>query len=533
MATRLHADFSGFLRGVQHAEDLILSAYGSNGGNVMLCGAQERRVFDDGFKALEIYLPSDPVEREAVAYLHGAAAAAHGLAGDGTSTTVLLTAAMIRAGRMLRNKGFSAREVVSELRSICGFVVSYLRANAAPPEERDVVSAVTLAMHGDENAGRKIGSFLHKAGENAVMVPQHVVGGQGLDVVMKDGLVWGAGVSAAAMLGRDTKREMEDVFVIMSAEPMADMQAADWGAIRHAVAAAGAGSILLICPDVSGTVLSTFTRESASGGKWTSVGVPDKMNAWEFLNDLASVIGGKVIDASKGNIAGNRESRTGFDVSWFGRIGKFTATERSSCIEIDAQIGPRLESLRSALEARLEDSDVSNNEFAKNAVKARLQFLSGSYGQVLIPYYSQSQYSAVWESVQDGVLAGRAALKGVLPGCSKSLYAAWLNSLERMSEGEYNETIYDALWAAMCHTWYVQVHRDGPEMPDGNLDDYWNTVDTRTREVVDAREAGIVDGLLVVETAVNVAMEVAIPVIETNMLIVFEPDGPVSDEGAN
>lgn len=513
--TRLESDFSRFMAGLESAEKLILAAYGATGGNVLLCGGEDLRVFDDGFKALQIFVPSDPVECEAVRYLFGAAQSARVMVGDGTSTTVLLTVALIRAGRALREQGHSARAVVAAIRDAAVAILEHMKEHAATPNESDVVAAVTLAMHGDKASGEQIGSFMHKAGKNAAIVAQQVFGGESISLEHKQGLVWNAGVMSKAMLGDAARKTLNNVAVIMSAVPQSDMQGVAWRRINHALNAAGAKSVLLICPEASGSVLATFTREASMGRDWSIVGVPDKMNAWGFLNDLAAVIGGKVIDDLKGNIAENEEG--GFNEEWLGVIGSFHATERNSCADIDEAMVDFLDLHRTKLELLLASSDFASDDRAKDALKNRLQFLSGFYGSINIPYISESQFSATKESVEDGYLAGKAALEGVLPGGGKALVAA-VNDL-LVDKGHQ---LCVEVAAAFRYTWDAQVK----SVPVGkkSIDVYWNTVDTRTGEVVDAREVGILDSYAVLEAVVKIAVEVSIPVIEANMLIVAEAE---------
>lgn len=524
--TRLETSFDRFMAGVASAEQLIAAAYGAKGGNVMLCGGESNQIFDDGFKALQMLEPSDVVSREAVSILFGAAAAAHGLVGDGTSTTVLLTAALIRAGRKLRDEGFSAREVSAAIRKCASDVIEHMKEHAVAPDEADVCAAVTLAMHGDERVGGMIGSFLHKAGENAVVVANHVMGGKEITLDMKEGLVWKSGVMAKPMLRGGTRVDMEGVHVVMCATPMADMQSAEWAAINHALKSVGAKSLLLICPEAQGTVLATFTRNATDGHDWCIVGVPDKLNAFDFLSDLAAVIGGKVIDDIRGNIGDQ------FDVSWLGYIPGISITDSSSCIDLnDVTLKTNVERLRVELEEQLQDQEVASKDALKDALKNRLRFLSGFYAAINIPWISQGQFSAIRESVDDGVLAGRAALKGVLPGCSKALTSAIISVFD-LNKEENQSGIALELHLAFSRTWAIQV--DGVIPVRNSLKEYWNTVDTRTGACVDARQAGIIDSLAVLETAVNIAVEVAIPIIETNILIVAESDSQaVLAAGAN
>lgn len=501
--TVISSDFTTFNRGLDMAVELLESAYGVKGGNVVLCGTQDRRVFDDGFKALEIFSPKDPVEREAVLQLYGAANATRSLCGDGTSTTALLAAEFVRCGRSMRSKG-SAKRVTERLKAAVDYVVSHVNASKAPATERDVVNAVKLAMHGDAASAEQIGRFRHAYGPDSVMFAQATFGAGEVKVVEDRGLVWMRGAASQALLRGEQRVKMGPTLVVMSADPCGDLQSPEWRRILEAFAqVAGPNTgLLLVCPEASGNLLATFSMQAGSGKSRSVSLVPDGLKSWEFLSSLAAVIGGRVISSVNGNI-GDR-----FDQSWFGAVPSVEVGSVSTVLGVDDVILQRMGSERVRLSGMLEGAE---NDRERNSIKERLAFYSGVFGRIDIPYVSESQFAALKETVEDGVLAGKAALSGVVPGCGKALLEA-----SRCLRSDLGEDVLSDCFASLYHRL---------SSPSGEVvfEGYWDTVDMSGDGgvVVDARESGIVDSAEVVMTAVKVAASVAAPLIEANMLVVY------------
>ena len=492
-----------FLAGIDAGESVVKATYGALGGNVMVCGGHDREVFDDGMKAIQSVLPLDPVAREAVFFLRDAAVAQHSKVGDGTSTAILLTAALIRAGRKLRADGHSANYICQELDAFiahCCDRIEDLKSIAVP--ESIVTKVATLAMHGNSDWGATIGSLVHKLGHSGSIsfAPSK---GSSMESVIRTGFVWNGGAVDDSML-TNGRMEMTNTLVFMINERVENIETEWWHAVirgwKSECQRTGIRmGLLCVCQGAAGSVMSTF----AGNPGWGIVKVPNNVNPVAFFEDLSMVVGGTVYDTLRGNMPEK------FDQDGFGKIcTSFWATRKHCCIVLEGDedaevaVADHTETLRAMYAAdALRDDPASQAEF-----EARMAILGGGFGEIRVPYVSEVSFSATREILEDGFMAAKASLDGIVPGAGNALaYAAWdPTHPTRMLQESLSSVAMLAGARAGCG------------------DEPWTVKNGRTKEVGNAIELGVIDGASVVISALRVAAAVAKQVVNTNVIIVRE-----------
>lgn len=487
-----------FLSGLELVEEVVGATYGGDGGNVMVAGAHGRQVFDDGYKALTALVPSDPIAREAVFYMRDAADAQRRTVGDGTSTTALLSAGLIRAGLELKQAGHKPSEIVEAFGDLVNEMVLHLKAMARTDVPREaVVKAATLAMHGRRDLGEVIGGLVSDLGKDGEVM---FVKGKGGDVsaIKREGLVWKGGVVDAAMLQGSSRMEMKDTLVFFLNDSVDNIQASFWAQVFEAFQQMCASDkkqygLLLVCNGAGGSVLSTFMKQG-----WGIVRTPPGINPSLSLADLAAVTGGRVY----GNLHGNIPDT--FDYTGFGIIPGFFATKYNTCISLDEDVLEEANRRADILRDSYASDDLKSSEADQGELALRLAVLSGGFGEVSVPYVSEVDFSSLKEVLEDGYLTAKAALEGVLPGGGSALYAA--------------SRQLPPIGAAAFFSMAIRGVTDLAGGSGSSLEP-WIVYDVRIQEHGDAVELGILDAFKVVESALRIANSTAAQVINTRCVL--------------
>lgn len=391
---------------------VVLAAFGPNGGQVMIAGGEERVGFDDGYRAIQRFVSDDPLTREATAYLCDAARAQHETVGDGTSTAMLLTDGFIRMGEVLRKK--KVMSTPDLLRAIDALVDQSIE-NLDNMADRDVTEAILqriarLSMHGDSAMGNIVGSLVWQLGRHGAITASSKAGGN-LETIMEEGFVWTGGVYDESMFTSGSRFECDEALVMMVNGPQENIESALWeralSAYRAICSTSGKNyGLILVCPSAAGSVTSSFSR---SPGKCV-IRTPRNIPSHLFLEDLSSVIGGIVVD----NARGSMDDR--FSGAHFGRVSGLFATKHFSCIRMTEEQEESAVEAMEALKQYYSDVSLKDDPSAKSIEKSRMACLAGRVGEIRVPFFAESQFSAIREVVEDGIGAAKAAFDGWLPG---------------------------------------------------------------------------------------------------------------------
>lgn len=160
--------------GVKKGADIVASTLGPAGRNVLI----ERKnrtpiVVDDGITAINNLILEDELENLGANSLVDAATKASDFAGDGTSTTIVLTRAIYESGKKLLGlMGFGKTpfEIKEELETAKKEVIEKLQAKSKPIKTKEEIKSVALAAYNDEPMAEVVADMIEKVGENGVVI---------------------------------------------------------------------------------------------------------------------------------------------------------------------------------------------------------------------------------------------------------------------------------------------------------------------------------------------------------------------------
>ena len=291
----------GLERGLNILADAVKVTLGPRGRNVVLekkWGAPT--ITNDGVSiAKEIEL-DDPYEKIGAELVKEVAKKTDDVAGDGTTTSVVLAQALVREG--LRNVAAGA-DPISLKRGIekaTAAVIAALIAGAKEIETKEEIAATASISAADPEIGALIAEAIDKVGKEGVVTVEES-NTFGTELELTEGMRFDKGYLSAYFVTDQERQEavFEDPYILIANSKISNIK--DLLPIVDKVIQSGK-QLLIIAEDVDGEALATLVVNKIRGiFKSVAVKAPgfgDRRKAQ--LQDIAILTGGQVISEEVG-----------------------------------------------------------------------------------------------------------------------------------------------------------------------------------------------------------------------------------------
>jgi chaperonin GroEL len=340
-------------------------------------------------------------------------------AGDGTTTSTVLTAALFSEGLKLISAGFSGTDVKNGIDLAVEEVSQNLTKMSRPVESSDdLLRVATISANGEASLGELIRSAIVKVGADGVVAVEEAKGfASSLTVV--DGLRISRGFVSPYFVTNSDKMlcELEKPLILMVHRRLDSMK--EIAPLLEKVLAANR-SLLIISEDVDGDALQGLVTNKVRGIlKVCAVRMPgDGASKFEFAEDVATMLGTKVFSAADME----RLSASNFSLDTLGNCTKVQVS-RTECVIVGSNPDrERSKERAQALRERLESTPDDNE---RRTMKDRLAALSGGVAVLRVGGATEAELRERRDRVDDALHATQAALRdGVLPGGGVALARA-------------------------------------------------------------------------------------------------------------
>lgn len=415
--------------GLDKAANAIKVTLGPKGRYVVLekgFGAPE--ICDDGVTiAKEIEL-EDKIENLGAEIVKEVAEKTNDVAGDGTTTAVVLTQAIATEG--LKNVAAGANPLALRrgIEKGVKVVVEELKKLAKPISKKEEIAQVATIAALDPKIGNMIADVISEVGKDGVVTVEESKK-FGLEKEVVRGLQFDRGYVSPYMVTDPERMEaiLEDPYILVTDRKISAM--AEILPAMEKIAQSGKKELLIIADEVEGDALATLVVNKLRGVfKTLAVKAPgfgDRKK--ELLQDIAVVTGAQVISEDLGLKLENVELKQ------LGRARKVVSTkEKTTIIEGKGEkekIDERVAQIRNALKE-------TESEFDKEKLQERLAKLVGGVAVIKVGATTEVEQKAKQRKTEDALNATRAAVEaGVLPGGGVALLRAsaalsQLNNLE-------------------------------------------------------------------------------------------------------
>ncbi|CAL9062740.1 unnamed protein product [Musa banksii] len=514
---------AAMLQGVNELAEAVKVTMGPKGRTVIIEKSHGGvKVTKDGVtvaKSIEFKERSKNVGADLVKQV---AKATNTAAGDGTTCATVLTQAILAEGCKSLASGVNVMDLRHGINMAVDTIISHLKHRAwmiSTPEE--ITQVATISANNEREIGELIARAMERVGKDGVIT---VSDGNTLDNEMEvvEGMKLGRGYISPYFITdvKTQKCELENPLILIHDKKISDMNSL----VRILeLALKNHRALLIVAEDLESNALAMLLlNKHRAGIKVCAIKAPGfGENRRANLEDLAILTGGEVITEDHGM---NLQT---VKVEMLGTAKKVTVSLDDTIILHGGGdkklIEERCEQLRTTMEK-------STAMFDKEKAQERLSKLSGGVAVLKIGGASEAEVGEKKDRVTDALNAARAAVEeGILPGGGVSLLYA-TKELDKIQTSNSDENIgvqiiKNALKAPTL-TIAGNAGVDGAVVV-GKLLEQENLnlgYDAAKGEYVDMVEAGIIDPLKVVRTALVDAASVSVLLTTTEAAVVELPD---------
>ena len=510
------------MEGINTLADAVVSTLGPNGRNVLIDQSPSLpQSTKDGVTVAKNVVVDGKLQNLGVQVVKAAAMKTADKAGDGTTTSTLLAREMIKAGLSHLNNGVNAVEIKRGIDNAVKQVIEILRNNSEDiSSEEQLEQVATISANNDVEIGKLIATALEKVGRDGVVhIEESKSGETYLETV--EGMQFNKGYKSHFFVTDNNTMtcKLEDAYILIANYKFTNVK--ELLPILEQVSATNK-SLLIIADDVENEALATLIVNKARGTlKVAAVKAPDFGDRRKLvLEDIATVTGGVVFDPDKGMKLDK------FSWDWFGQARAITITKEETTIVDGKGDEKAIEQRVSELQSQIEKADTP---YAVEQLQNRLAKMVGGVSIIHVGGFNETEMGETKDRVDDALHATKAALEeGIVPGGGAALLYAREGIKELNNIG--SQIVYQA-----CGKPFEQILINaGYSSTDAQMigkykliesgNDTWTGYNLKTEEVVNMKEAGIIDPTKVTRTALENAASVAGTLLLTECTLVPLPE---------
>lgn len=514
--------------GVDKVADAVRVTLGPRGRNVVLDkGFGGPTITNDGVTiAKEIEL-KDKIENMGAEIVKEVANKTNEVAGDGTTTAVVLMQSIVEEGMKRITMGLNAMGVRAGIERAAADVVDILQRIAKPIQTKEEIRQVASIAAESDELGKIIADTIDIVGKDGVVTVEESQS-FGVEKEVVKGLEFDKGYVSPYMITNPERMEAEykDVAILITDKKLTSVQ--EILPLLEKLAQTGKKELVIICDDVEGEALATFVVNKLRGTfsvlAVKSPGYGDRKK--EMLEDIAITTGGQVISEELGVKFENAE------LTMLGHANRVIASKDSTVVVggkgKKADIENRVEQLRRQLEG-------SDSKFDKEKLEERIAKLAGGVAVIRVGAATETEMKYLKLKIEDAVNATKAAIEeGVVPGGGTALIKAAAKVAENKPEGKKSdeavlvgyEIVLRALEVPLKQIALNAGKDDGSVVVDRVKRGKGNTgYDAKADEMVsDMLEAGIIDPVKVTKSCLQNAASAAAILLTTEAAVADEPE---------
>jgi chaperonin GroEL len=513
------------LRGVNILANAVQVTLGPKGRNVVMeksFGAP--RITKDGVTVAGDIELENKFENMGARLVREVASKTSYVAGDGTTTAIVLAASLVREGTKAVAAGMNPMDLKRGIELAAEAVVEDLKRNSKKITSNDeIVQVGTISANGDAEIGKLLAEAVKKVGnEGVITVDEAKSLGTELDVV--EGMQFDRGyVSPYFITNSDKMRvEMENPYVLAYEKKLSDLR--ELLPLLEALAQTGK-PLLIIAEEVEGEALATLVVNKLRGGlKVAAVKAPgfgDRRKA--MLQDVAILTGGTAFMEDLGM---KLENAT---LDMLGRARTAVIDRESTMIVGGAGKKADIEARINEIKQHIAET---TSDYDREKLEERLAKLAGGVAVIHVGGATEIDVRERKDRVDDAMHATRAAVEeGILPGGGVALLRAAkvLDRVKPANEDQKHgvDIVKKAIsWPARQIA--LNAGADGSVVVGKILEkeQYNWGYDAQTGRYGDLVSKGIIDPTKVVRTALQDAVSVAGLLITTEAMVAELPTPP-------
>ena len=508
--------------GIDILADAVKITLGPRGRNVVLDKKfGPPQVCSDGVTiAKEIELP-DAFENMGAQLLKEAATKTNDAAGDGTTTSIVLSQAIIHEGFKNVTAGANPMAIKRGIDHAVVRIVTELQGMSQVVETRERIGQVASLSAHEDAIGETIAEAMEKVGKDGVITVEE---SRGLtdEIEYVEGMQVDRGYTSPYFITNAERMEaaIEDAYLIITDKKVSSV--ADLVPALEKLLQAGQKNVVIVAEDIDGEALATLVVNKLRGIMNVlavkAPGFGDRRK--DMLEDIAILTGGIVISEETGR---RLDSAT---IEDFGRARRISSTKDDTTIVEGHGSEEAIQARINQLKAQIEDT---TSEYDREKLQERMAKLSGGVAVIKVGAATEIELKERKARVEDALSATRAAVEeGIVPGGGVALVRAQraLDTVEGLTVDELVGV--NVVRRALEQPLKLIVENAGSEgavvlnQVKHQSDDYG--YDAELGEFGPMLERGIIDPVKVTRSALQNAASVAAMVLTTESMITEIPE---------
>ena len=510
--------------GIDQISKAVKSTLGPRGNTVLIESQVHTHgitVTKDGVTVARAVDLLDPVENLAVRIMKQAAEKTATEAGDGTTTAIVLTEALVKAGDSMIEPMDNRTEILREVSDLGGKLIDKLKKKALKITPRRLKDVAVISANNDKEIGKVIAQTYSDVGEDGIVTVEKSDSSETYSETTY-GIKIDRGFSSPLFINNQKKDEciFEDVHILVSDAEITNILQIE--AVLKPIINEHK-KFLIIAPAQSNVVNTLAANVMKSGLSLCHITPPNfGFKQHELMQDIAVAVGATYFS-----------EKTGDDLSLItfndlGHASKVIVGRDSSIVVKDKNeainVQDRVNQLWDAHKLAKKKDD-------KDFILSRIASLTGGRGVIYVGGRTDLEQKELYDRVDDAVCAVRSAMQeGILPGSGLTLYQLSLElqrqikSIKSPAKKIANAILGQALLAPIQQI----LENAGKSFEDiYESDEYLLTqletpswgYDVKNEKYGDLLRLGIIDPMKVTKNALQNAISVATTLLSTNAII--------------
>ncbi len=493
--------------------DPVRQTLSPRGGNVAYTDDKgDVRYTNDGFTIVNNISVKDEVENAIIEILKGGSRKTNIEAGDGTSSTLLMSSILIKEGLRLIEDGHNQMEVRDELIKFAENITKELKKNVIEvKDDKDIKFIANISASNDDVIASNVVKIIKVVGQSGQVIIDRGFTPD-TEIIEDTGFVIRGGVFAEELADKQLQTSMMDVPVLITDKRL--YYKAEAETILNTVLNAGYKEVVIIAQDFIGECLPYFVANHVNNNIRVILISEKKLN---LLEDLAIYLYGEVISDKKGTLIDK------VTINNFSMAKKVFSDPNKSIISRDKKeanngITKRVKVLQAEMKK------IGNKQDPEyKALENRISSLTT--GMITIKVGGSTPLEIIEKAhrYEDAINASRCALReGYLPGAGVAVWNAWRDS-EDVSAN------YDRMFTKIAEANIRQIVINCGKNPDSILEKMYyapkgygyNAISGKIEDVV---KAGIIEPFIVTKQVIANAVSIANVILTSRYIIVNDLD---------
>lgn len=398
-------------KGVDTLADTVKVTLGPKGRNVVLDrGFGSPSITNDGVTIAKDIELADKYENIGAEIIKEVASKTNDVAGDGTTTAILLAQTLISEG--LKNVAAGADPLAIKkgmdkaVETVVGLLKEELSKKITNKNEIAQVAAISAK---DPEIGEKIAEIMNELGKDAVITVEESQK-FGIEHEMVEGMQFDKGYLSPYMITNTGRMEAsyDNALILITDKKISSIQ--ELVPFLEKLAQSGKKDLVILAEDVEGDALATLVVNKLRGTfnalAVKAPGFGDRKK--EMLEDIAVLTGAQVISEEKGM---KLES---VEISMLGKARRVVSTKEATTIVSGKGKKTDLDKRINQIKKEI---DKATSSFDKDKLKERLAKLSGGVAVIRVGAATEVEQKEKQHRTEDAVQATKAAMEeGIVPG---------------------------------------------------------------------------------------------------------------------